>query len=114
MLIHSQSLILMIKYRSIPKLYLKLFFITVGALVIGICQAQPIIHSHNDYTHALPFWDAYNNKAGVIEADVYYINNALMVAHTKEEIQADNTLDKMYIQPIVQLFNSNQIDTTYR
>ena len=95
-------------------MYLKFFLVTVYALVDGVCQAQPIIHSHNDYTHALPFWDAYNNKAGVIEADVYCIGNTLMVAHTKEEIRVDNTLDKIYIQPVVQLFNSNQIDSTHR
>jgi len=95
-------------------MYLKLFFITVCALVFDNCPAQPIIHSHNDYAHAMPFWDAWNNRAGVIEADVYCINNELMVAHDKKDIRPGKTLDKMYIQPIVQLFNSNQIDSARR
>ena len=102
------------KYRSIFNLCLKLFFVAVCALIINVGKTQPVMHSHNDYTHALPFWDAYNNRAGVIEADVYCINNVLMVAHDKKDIRPDKTLDKMYIQPIVQLFNSNQIDSARR
>jgi alkaline phosphatase len=102
------------KYRSIYKLYLKVFFVAVCTLVTGANKAQPVMHSHNDYTHALPFWDAWNNRAGVIEADVYCINNVLMVAHDKKDIRPDKTLDKMYIQPIMQLFNSNKIDSTRR
>lgn len=71
-------------------------------------NAQPLIHSHNDYTHKLPFWEAYNNNAAVIEADVYAVNGELMVAHSKAEINPANTLDNMYIQPIVKLFDSTK------
>ncbi|MFT4154076.1 phosphatidylinositol-specific phospholipase C/glycerophosphodiester phosphodiesterase family protein [Parafilimonas sp.] len=69
---------------------------------------QPAIHSHNDYTHALPFWDAYHNSAADIEADVYYVNGALMVAHNKTDIKPSNSLGSMYIQPIVQLFDTGK------
>ena len=88
-----------------------LFTITL-LLITCLCNAQPIIHSHNDYQHTLPFWDAFRNKAGVIEADVYYVNDVLMVAHNKNEIQPNNTLINMYINPIVQLFNEHK-DSLY-
>jgi len=75
-------------------------------LPVAFVAAQPIIHSHNDYAHILPFWDAYNNHAGVIEADVYEVNGELMVAHSKSEIKPGNSLNSMYIEPIVKLFDS--------
>lgn len=68
--------------------------------------AQPIIHSHNDYTHALPFWDAYNYNAGVIEADVYAVNGTLMVSHNKNNIKPTHTLSAMYLEPVIKLFKS--------
>ena len=84
-------------------------------LPVMFSSAQPIIHSHNDYTHAVPFWDAYNSNAGVIEADVYAVNGELIVAHNKQDIKPANTLNNMYIQPIVQLFDTdkNKIHSFY-
>lgn len=83
--------------------------LTITALFAAIISyAQPIIHSHNDYTHQLPFWEAYNNKAGVIEADVFEVNGELMVAHSKAEVKPGNSLQAMYIQPIIQLFDTGK------
>ncbi|WP_345143961.1 alkaline phosphatase [Flavobacterium ginsengiterrae] len=58
------------------------------------------IHSHNDYASALPFYGAYSNEAGVIEADVFLVNNELFVAHTSKEIALQNTLKSMYLEPL--------------
>ena len=83
--------------------------ISIAAILfVHIGNAQPIIHSHNDYTHALPFWDAYNNNAGVIEADVYEVGGELMVAHNKTDIKPSATLNNIYIQPIVKLFSDSK------
>jgi alkaline phosphatase len=85
------------------------YCITITALLASVFSyAQPLIHSHNDYTHLHPFWEAYNNNAGVIEADVYEVNGELMVAHSKGDIKSGNTLNSMYIQPIVKLFDSSK------
>ncbi|RQO77124.1 glycerophosphodiester phosphodiesterase [Pedobacter sp. KBW01] len=68
----------------------------------GWFDQTPIrIHSHNDYTHNKPFYEAVQNKAFSIEADVFVVGDSLMVAHSKKEIKAGNTLDKMYLQPIL-------------
>lgn len=58
------------------------------------------IHSHNDYESKLPFYGAYSNETGVIEADVFLVNNELFVAHTSKEITAHNTLKSMYLEPL--------------
>lgn len=58
------------------------------------------IHSHNDYAGKLPFHEAYSNEAGVIEADVFLVNNELCVAHTSKEIATYNTLKSLYLDPL--------------
>jgi alkaline phosphatase len=58
------------------------------------------IHSHNDYAGKLPFYEAYSNEAGVIEADVFLVNNELPVAHTSKEITTYNTLRSLYLDPL--------------
>jgi alkaline phosphatase len=58
------------------------------------------IHSHNDYASPLPFYGAYSNEAGVIEADVFLVNNELFVAHTSKEIAQHNTLKNLYLDPL--------------
>src|SRR6478609_464886 len=58
------------------------------------------IHSHNDYASKVPFYDAYSNEAGAIEADVFLVNNELLVAHYSKEISQDNTLKDMYLNPL--------------
>ncbi|MBF4516877.1 alkaline phosphatase [Flavobacterium sp. ANB] len=58
------------------------------------------IHSHNDYASALPFYGAYSNETGVIEADVFIVNNELFVAHNAKDIAPQNTLKNLYLDPL--------------
>ncbi|MGO4770443.1 alkaline phosphatase [Flavobacterium sp. W22_SRS_FK3] len=58
------------------------------------------IHSHNDYASPLPFYGAYSIEAGIIEADVFLINNELFVAHSSNEIAPHNTLKSLYLEPL--------------
>ncbi|KUJ61228.1 alkaline phosphatase [Flavobacteriaceae bacterium CRH] len=58
------------------------------------------IHSHNDYASALPFYGAYSNESGIIEADVFIVNNELFVAHTSKDIAPQNTLKNLYLDPL--------------
>lgn len=86
-----------------------LLFVLVS--VAGGLSAQVLIHSHNDYTHAHPFWGAYGQRANSIEADVFPVSGELMVAHSKDQISPAHTLDSMYLDPIVRLFQRNQNKT---
>jgi alkaline phosphatase len=65
-------------------------------------------HSHNDYANEIPFWLAYNNHFGSIEADIWAVKGDLFVAHNTSDIKPERTLDLLYIQPIVKLFKENK------
>ena len=57
-------------------------------------------HSHNDYEKDDPFYKAYRAGFGSIEADVFAVNNQLLVAHSKEHLNPQHTLKDMYIDPL--------------
>jgi alkaline phosphatase len=59
-------------------------------------------HSHNDYFQKKPFKVAFMAGMGSIEADVILKKNELYVAHCRFNIKSENTLNTLYIQPIVQ------------
>jgi alkaline phosphatase len=58
-------------------------------------------HSHNDYLNPNPFFSAFDEGFGSIEADVFPVNGDLYVAHKKEEIQAKNKLGALYLEPLL-------------
>jgi alkaline phosphatase len=69
---------------------------------------QPLrAHSHNDYSNVIPFWIAYYNHFSSIEADIWIVNNDLFVAHDKQAIKPERTLDALYLQPLVNLVRYN-------
>jgi alkaline phosphatase len=80
---------------------------TIAFFCLHFCllaQAQEYssanIHSHNDYAGKLPFYEAYSNETGVIEADVFLVKNDLIVAHTSKEINPENSLRNLYLEPL--------------
>jgi alkaline phosphatase len=64
-------------------------------------------HSHNDYENTPPFWLAYNNHFGSIEADIWAIKDELFISHNLKDIISSRTLDSLYIKPIVRVFRQN-------
>ncbi|MDX1283829.1 MAG: hypothetical protein R3182_02395 [Draconibacterium sp.] len=67
---------------------------------------QVYIHSHNDYYRKKPLLEALEAKTKSIEIDLFLIEDKLFVAHTKREIKEKNTLEKLYIDPLIKYFNS--------
>jgi alkaline phosphatase len=65
-------------------------------------------HSHNDYENRTPFWLAYDNHFGSMEADIWAVKGDLFVAHNEKDILHGNTLDSLYIQPIVKIMRQNK------
>lgn len=59
-------------------------------------------HAHNDYLNKQPFYTAYHNGFGSIEADVFPVNGVLHVAHHKAEIKPGITLAALYITPLLE------------
>ncbi|QXP52653.1 alkaline phosphatase [Cellulophaga sp. HaHa_2_1] len=74
------------------------FFITIASY--GQEKNTALIHSHNDYLQSVPFWTAFSNGLNSIEVDVYLNDKSLNVAHTEAEIDAERTLEKLYLEPL--------------
>lgn len=66
-----------------------------------------LIHSHNDYAQERPFWGAYEAGADSIEADVYLVDGDLLVAHTRKELKKENTLRRLYLEPLREVMRKN-------
>jgi alkaline phosphatase len=64
-------------------------------------------HSHNDYEQDLPFWKAYKQAFGSIEADIFLRGTALAVAHDSAEVDMKRTLDSLYLRPLQQCIQKN-------
>ncbi len=64
-------------------------------------------HSHNDYENPIPFFTAYDQGFGSIEADIFYFNDSLFVGHTFGDIQKKRTLQAFYLDPLKNKLNAN-------
>lgn len=64
-------------------------------------------HSHNDYEHERPLFDALECNFKSIEADVYSIGDSLFVSHNFEDIKPGRTLRKLYLEPLKNQINKN-------
>lgn len=86
----------------------------LSLLFLGICltlEAQqtviPCGHSHNDYKHKRPLFDALDNGFMSIEVDIWDVDNEFIAAHTKLGIRKKNTLEKLYLQPLNSIVEEN-------
>jgi hypothetical protein len=57
-------------------------------------------HSHNDYEQARPLLDALDNGFTSIEADVWLVNDRLLIGHTFFQLRADTTFESEYLEPL--------------
>lgn len=67
-------------------------------------------HSHNDYEHKVPLFEALLAGCSSIEADVWlqdqtHESSALLVGHERRFLQADRTLANLYINPLKLILN---------
>ena len=90
----------------------KLILLLFASLSIQSVSAQQKLtanagHSHNDYKQQIPLLAAYYAGMGSIEADVFYRNGELYVAHESSEIKPGKTLKKLYIEPLIAFFKEN-------
>ncbi|MGZ8522870.1 MAG: phosphatidylinositol-specific phospholipase C/glycerophosphodiester phosphodiesterase family protein [Chitinophagaceae bacterium] len=90
-------------------------YLSIGFFInsFGIAQTKTFTaanaHSHNDYLNAQPFSKAYKNDFGSIEVDILPVNGTLCVAHHKNEIQPQRTFKRLYLEPLLDELNSNNI-----
>lgn len=92
------------------KQLLVFFFIFKCAIV----SSQPVAystanaHAHNDYEKPFPFFEAYNQQFGSIEADVFLQNGTLLVAHEAGQLTTAKTLSALYLQPLQAAIQKNK------
>ena len=64
-------------------------------------------HSHNDYEHTRPLFDALDNYFKSVEADIYLVGDSLFVAHNFDQIKPGRTLRNLYLEPLKNVISKN-------
>ncbi len=87
----------------------KIVLFAAMCFVCGGASAQlpVLIHSHNDYTRRVPFYEAYSQQASSIEADVFLHEGRLLVGHDLPDLRPDFDFESLYVEPLVTLFGRN-------
>jgi hypothetical protein len=57
-------------------------------------------HSHNDYEHARPLFDALDRGFCSVEADVWLVDGKLLVGHDRGDLKPERTLESLYLNPL--------------
>ena len=84
-----------------------LFFICLNAFAQPAVYTVANLHSHNDYEKPYPYWEAYNQGFGSIEADIFLRGNDLIIAHDTVQVKMGRTLDSFYLKPLEQCIKKN-------
>jgi hypothetical protein len=76
-------------------------------MVLTACAADPRpprplpqAHAHNDYEHARPLLDALDHGFCSVEADIWLVNDQLLVAHDLKDATPERTLRALYLDPL--------------
>ena len=70
-------------------------------------EPLPQAHAHNDYEHKRPLLDALDHGFCSVEADIYFTNGALLVAHDADKVDQKRTLEALYLDPLRQRVKQN-------
>lgn len=84
------------------------FSVTDQVTGLDVNFTKPIpCHSHNDYWRKQPLFSALRTGCIAVEADLFAIRDRLFVAHEKARMQENNTLSKMYLEPLYSILQRN-------
>lgn len=64
-------------------------------------------HSHNDFEQQHPFYQAYQERFGSIEADIFLFNKAILVGHDSSQLTPTRNLENLYLQPMAESIKRN-------
>lgn len=64
-------------------------------------------HAHNNYLHPRPLLDALHLGFRSIEADIWLVQDSILVAHDRKELTPQRNLEEMYLKPLLERFNTN-------
>jgi hypothetical protein len=83
--------------------------VAIAAAVVAVRAFQPSIsvpiavvhaHAHNDYAHPRPLQDALDHGFCSVEVDIWLVNGGLLVAHDRDAVQSDRTIEALYLDPL--------------
>ena len=75
--------------------------------------AVPLVpkgHSHNDYEHPRPLFDALDRGFTSVEADVYLVGDHLLVGHEPWSLRRSRTLQSLYLDPLRDRASSSPVN----
>ncbi|TIA28000.1 hypothetical protein D6C78_10945 [Aureobasidium pullulans] len=76
-----------------------------------IHNAFPVpIHSHNDYSHRMPLFEALGSGCISVEADVHLHRSELYVGHKTARRREASTLRAMYLEPLKRMIEAQNTD----
>ena len=78
------------------------FFALVACLGLSAQQILDCGHSHNDYVHRHPLFDALSYGYKSIEIDVWLHNGKLVVDHDGLKLDSKKDIEELYLQPITE------------
>ena len=63
---------------------------------------KPLLHAHahNDYEHKRPLFDALECGFCSVEADIWLVDGKLLVAHDRNQVKPERTLQALYLDPL--------------
>jgi len=83
--------------------------LSASTVLLSVCcflpvsQAAPPLpqaHAHNDYKHPRPLLDALDQGFCSVEADIWLVDGALLVAHDRDQVKPERTLQALYLDPL--------------
>ena len=72
----------------------------LGRLAFAAEPRPVLAHAHNDYEHPRPLLDALDRGFGSVEADVWLVDGALLVAHDRRDVRPGRDLRTLYLEPL--------------
>jgi hypothetical protein len=94
---------------SVRYLKMLLFIPLVLSQIYCYAQSAPLVNgfAHNDYRHKHPLYDALDNGFTNIEADIFFKENKLIVAHVFPYFKGKRTLEALYLKPLSERITAN-------
>ena len=88
--------------------YSLLFFSWSVWLSAASPEPLPNAHAHNDYEHTRALLDALEQGFCSVEADIHLIEGQLLVAHNREDLKPERSLQALYLDPLLERTRRNK------
>lgn len=87
-----------------------LVFLLLVSHAVFAADPVPLVraHAHNDFEHPRPLLDALDRGFGSVEADVWLVEGALLVAHDRKDVKPQRTLAALYLDPLRERVGKNR------